>query len=123
MLLVRTRLGASGIHGIGVFAAEPVAAGAAVWRFAPGLDQLIPLEEVPGLPDAFRAYLDTYAYEAPEFPGRLVLSCDHAKFLNHSEDPNTALRPLETLARRAIQEGEEITCDYRAVCAGWPGFG
>lgn len=27
-----------------------------------------------------------------------------------------------THARRAIGQGEEITCDYRECCLDWPGF-
>lgn len=123
MLLVPTYVAPSPIQGLGLFAAEPIAEAAPLWRFEPGLDLLIPLEQVETLPDAFRAYLDRYAYGSPDFPDRLVLSCDHAKFLNHSEDPNTGGRGLLTHTRRAIARGEEITCDYRECCADWPGFG
>ena len=122
MLLVPTRLAPSPIHGLGVFSVEAVAAGRALWRFEPGLDLVIPFEKLEGLPAAFRAYLDTYAYASQDAPGGLVLSCDHAKFLNHSEEPNTDIRGLVTLARRAIAAGEEITCDYRDCVAGWNGF-
>jgi uncharacterized protein len=123
MLLVPTRVAPSPIAGLGLFAAEPIRQGAVLWRFMEGFDQLISLETVDGLPEAFRRFLDTYAYVSHAFPGRLVLSCDHAKFMNHSEDPNTASEGLETYARRAIAAGDEITCDYRACCVGWPGFG
>jgi uncharacterized protein len=123
MLMVRTRVGPSPIHGIGVFAAEPIRAGQAVWTFAPGLDLVIPLAQIPTLPAAFQAYLTTYAYLSNDVADGMVLSCDHAKFLNHSETPNTVIAPLVTHARHNICEGEEITCDYRACCVGWDGFG
>lgn len=123
MLLVRTSLGPSRIHGVGVMAAEPIAAGQPIWRFAPEIDLVIPFARADTLPEAFRVYLATYAYEAPEFPESYVLSCDHAKFLNHSEAPNTELRGRETLARVPIAIGEEITCNYRLVVRGWTGFG
>ena len=122
MLLVPTRLGRSAVHGLGVFAAAPIAAGEAVWRFAPGIDQVIPLPLAETQPEAFKAYLATYAYLSPEFPDAYVLSCDHAKFLNHSEDPNTDIRGPTTFARRPIAAGEEITCDYRDCVLGWTGF-
>ncbi len=80
------------------------------------------VSRVGSLPEAFRHYLETYAYLAQEIPDSYVLSCDHAKFLNHSPEPNTALRPFETLARVPIRAGDEITCDYRAFVAGWDGF-
>jgi len=122
MLLVRTRLAQSSIHGLGVFTEEDIAAGRALWRFEPGLDLVIPFEKIEALPAAFRAFLDTYAYPSPDAPGGIVLSCDNAKYLNHSEEPNTDIRGTVTLARRAIAAGEEITCDYRDCVVGWPGF-
>lgn len=122
MMLVRTVLGPSRIHGLGVMAVEPAAAGTPIWRFEPDLDLVLPRSRVAGLPPAVRAYLDMYAYAAPEFPDSVVLSCDHAKFLNHSEDPNTDIRGRETLARRDIAAGDEITCDYRVCVGGWTGF-
>ena len=38
MLLVRTYLDRSALHGIGVFAAELISATTVVWRFTPGFD-------------------------------------------------------------------------------------
>jgi SET domain-containing protein len=122
MLLIRTSVGPSAIHGTGVFAAEHVSEGQEVWRYAPEFDQLIPFEELPSLPEAFRAYLDMYAYPSADAPGGLTLSCDHAKFFNHSEDASLASHGTRTLARRAIRVGEEITCNYREFCVGWDGF-
>jgi SET domain-containing protein len=46
MLLVRTRLAPSAIHGLGVFAAEPIARGAEVWRFTPGFDLDLALRDI-----------------------------------------------------------------------------
>ena len=123
MFLIRTTVAPSRIHGVGAFAAEDVAGGQIIWRFEPAFDLAIPIRRLPNLPDAFRHYLETYAYIPKEIPDSYVLSCDHAKFLNHSDDPNTVLRPFETLARRPIPAGQEITCDYRAFVVGWDGFG
>ncbi len=122
MFLIRTAVGQSPIHGVGVFAGEDVARGQALWRYAEGYDLTIPVERVAGLPGAFRAYLETYAYVSRFLPGMYVLSCDHAKFINHSDDPNTELKPFLTLAKRPIASGDEITCDYRAFVERWDGF-
>lgn len=122
MLLVRTYLAQSPIHGLGVFAAEPIAVGTPLWRFAPGIDLVIPSSRLAELPSAFLAFLDTYGYPSPAFEDGVVLSCDHARFMNHSERPNTALRGWETLARLHIAPGDEITCDYRLVVRDWTGF-
>ena len=122
MLLVPTYVGQSSIQGLGLFAARSIAVGEALWRFEPGIDVVIPYDRIEALPAAFRAFLDRYAYTSHDIPGAVVVSCDHAKFMNHSEDPNTESRPFVTMARRPIAEGDEITCDYRACCVGWQGF-
>ena len=123
MLLIRTRIGPSRIHGTGVFALEEAAAGAVVWRYEPDFDRLIGDAELAAAPPAFRAFLDTYAYRSLEVPGGVILPCDHARFLNHSDDPNTEERPFLSLARGPIGVGDEITCHYGAFCDGWSGFG
>ena len=122
MFVIRTRVGPSPIHGTGVFACEQVAAGSVVWRFQPPFDQVLPEELVRGLPESGRDFLETYAYRSVDLGGCLVLSGDHARFLNHSEDPNTEAQPLASIARRAIAPGDEITCNYRVFCTGWNGF-
>ena len=122
MFLIKTRIGPSRIHGTGVFALEPAAAGTVIWRYEPAFDRLIGEAEVAAAPPAFRAFLDTYAYRALAVAGGVILPCDHARFLNHSDDPNTAERPFESLAARPIAVGDEITCHYGAFCEGWNGF-
>jgi SET domain-containing protein len=121
MFIVHTYVGPSSIHGNGVFADEDIQAGQAIWRFAPGLDLVVPFELIASSPKAFQDYMEMYAYVSPQVEGGMVLSCDHAKFLNHSEDPNTTIVGHTTLASCAISKGEEITCDYRICCADWVG--
>ena len=122
MFVITTRIGPSPIHGTGVFACEPVEAGGEVWRFHPPFDQVLTVQEIAALPAAARAFLTTYAYPSSELGGKLVLSGDHARFLNHSLDPNTEEKSFLSIARRPIRAGDEITCDYGAFCAGWTGF-
>ena len=122
MFVIRTRVGRSPIHGTGVFACEHVALGAPIWQFHPPFDQVLSDDDVAGLPDILRDFLKIYAYRSKDLGGRLILSGDHARFLNHSEDPNTEERPFMSLARRAINVGDEITCDYRAFCTDGTGF-
>jgi uncharacterized protein len=122
MLMIRTRVGPSSIHGNGVFACEMVQPGTTVWQYEPAFDRVISEEELLKLPDAFREHIDMYAYRSADIGGRMLLSCDHAKFLNHSADPNTEELPLTSVARRLINVGDEITCDYGAFCIDWKGF-
>jgi SET domain-containing protein len=122
MLLIKTRVGPSLIHGNGVFACEDVDRGGLIWRFEPSFDRIIAEEELKQLPAPFREYLDMYAYRSKDLGGRMVLSCDHAKFLNHSSEPNTEELPFRSVASRRIVSGDEITCDYGAFCTDWAGF-
>jgi SET domain-containing protein len=122
MLLIRTRLGPSSIHGNGVFACEPVLPGTAVWQFEPAFDRIINEDELSTMPAAFREYINKYAYYSTDLGGMLLLPCDHAKFLNHNADPNTEELSFKSVANRLIQADEEITCDYGAFCVGWTGF-
>jgi SET domain-containing protein len=122
MLLVRTLIGVSTIHGNGVFACEEVPRGTIVWRFEPTFDRVISDEELSGMPTAFHDYINMYAYRSSDIGGRLLLPCDHAKFLNHSTDPNTTELPLKSIASKLINIGDEITCDYSKFCFDWTGF-
>jgi SET domain-containing protein len=115
MMLVPTYVAVSPIHGQGLFAAQPIAAGSVVWRFAPGLDQIIPDERLAGLPALAREFLDRYAFESAFFPGGLLLSFDDTRFINHADDPNIDNSGAESIARRDIAAGEELTCDYREL--------
>ncbi len=54
MLLVPTRKQQSPIHGTGLFAAEPIPAGTATWRFTPGIDLSIHPDAVMQFTDVAR---------------------------------------------------------------------
>jgi hypothetical protein len=121
MFIIQTYVAASPIHGLGVHAGEDVAEGRLIWEFVPGLDLVVPFDRIAAAPKGFQDFMEMYAYVSPMVEGGMVLSCDHAKFLNHSDDPNTEIRSHVTLARRGIKKGEEITCDYRICCLGFTG--
>jgi uncharacterized protein len=118
MLLVKTRLGQSPIEGTGLFAAEPIKSGTVTWRFIPSFDQLFTFEQIASLPDVAREAIETYTYVHPK-SGLYVYCLDNARFMNHSDEPNTAGVHVEgsiegyDVATRDIEEGEELTCDYR----------
>jgi len=114
MLLVPTTVGPSRIEGLGLLAAEPIAAGAEVWRWHPVFDAFLPDAEVAALPATARTFLERYAYPAPELPGGLSLNLDDARFMNHSDDPTLETVGEVCVARRDIAAGEELTCDYGA---------
>lgn len=116
MILVPVYVDKSAIHGLGVFAAEPIPRGTQVWRFTPGFDLELDPAEVERQPKRFREKLLHYGYVDPRLD-RYILCCDDARFLNHSDWPN--LEPDFTLDRhgvdiavRDIRAGEELTTDY-----------
>jgi SET domain-containing protein len=117
VLLVKTYLAASAVHGIGVYAAEPIEEGAIIWAFNPVLDILVSPEQLASLPDIGQNFLRKYAYPHAASPA-YVLCADDARFMNHSDQPNIRsiypegdLHGLD-LAARLIQAGEELLCDY-----------
>jgi len=119
MLLVRTRLAPSAIHGLGVFAAEPIARGTEVWRFTPGFDLDLDPKALETLSAHVREWLLVYGYLDPRLQ-RFILCCDDARFINHSAAPN--LRPDFARephgvdrALRDVAPGEELTVDYALV--------
>lgn len=119
MLLVKTRLAPSAIAGIGLFADEDIKAGMVTWRFMPGLDQLFSDDDLATLPEAVRTQFLTYTY-LHAATGKHVYCLDNARFMNHSDTPNTAGvhegNAIEghDIALRDIARGEELTCDYHA---------
>ncbi|MEW6306396.1 MAG: SET domain-containing protein [Verrucomicrobiota bacterium] len=120
MLLIRTRVAPSTIHGMGLFAIEAIPRGTPVWRFQPGFDREFAPEEFAALPRPAQEHLRWFAFVVTE--GYFILSGDHACFMNHSATPNTgappkAVEPVTTIALRDIAAGEELTCDYFAFDA------
>jgi hypothetical protein len=112
MMLVRTYVTRSPIHGCGLFAAEAIAKGTPVWRYEPLFDIVIPLHHVETLPQPARDFLRIYAYPSPLVGGNLLLDADNGKFMNHSPEPNTENSSWVSYATRDIARDEELTCDY-----------
>jgi uncharacterized protein len=119
MLLVKTVLTASSIHGFGVHATEPIAKGTEIWRFQEGFDLEKTPEEVAALPETVQQWFKQFAYLDHHFD-RYILSFDHARFINHSDDPN--IRPdyekhrcAVGIAVREIGKDEELTINYREI--------
>ena len=116
-MLVKTRLGPSAIEGFGLFADEDIAKGTITWRFAPGFDLLFSDAELAALPAVVQSMMTNYTY-LHQPTGKHVFCVDNARFMNHSDSPNTAgihaNGAIEgyDVATRDIVKGEELTCDY-----------
>ena len=112
MLLVKNRLGKSRIHGLGVFALEPIRKGRPVWRFVDGFDRCWTPAQFARLPKQARDYLQVHGYSVD---GEILLPADNDHHMNHSDDANTHWHRGCIRARRNIAKGEEITNNYREL--------
>ncbi len=110
MLLVKTYLDKSAIHGLGVFAAERIPKGTKIWRFVEGFDRCYTPRQFARLPKAARDFLSNYAYRVD---GEILFTVDNDHHMNHAEKPNTVLRGGYVIAATTIAKGAEITNDYR----------
>ncbi len=112
MMRVSSFLAASGIHGVGCFTREAIAAGQVVWEFDPECDREFAPEQIARLPAAVREHLGSHAWTSPR--GTVLLCADHGAYFNHDDAANTAMTPdgRRCVARRAIAAGEELTSDY-----------
>jgi hypothetical protein len=111
VMRVRTRIGPSPIHGLGLFAAEPIRAGQTVWEWDEGVDLRLPMSARDAATGPMRELLTTHAWVGE---GTLWLPADGARHVNHSSTPNCAAGPgaAPSLALRDIAAGEELTEDY-----------
>lgn len=124
MILIRAKVAPSRIHGMGLHAVNHTPRGTPIWRFLPGFDHAFTPEQFEALPELVREHTRWFCFVS-KVDHAVILSGDHACFINHSDDPNTgapegAAVPVTTVALRDIEAGEEITCDYGAYDADTP---
>lgn len=114
MLLIDYFVAPSQVHGLGVFAGQSVDRGDRVYQFHPLIDREISADEFADLPDNVRRLVRSHGeYDREKLVFRL--SADGVFYMNHADDPNLEDRGNEMFARRAIQIGEELFCDYRVA--------
>jgi uncharacterized protein len=118
MLMVRTELRPSDIHGIGVFLVEPVRAGQLIWRFDSRIDRVFSDDELEGMPELLQSFLRTYSTLHADL--RLWVLCgDNGRHFNHSDVPNTRSLGIafgDDVAAHDLPAGTELTSDYRTIC-------
>ena len=123
MLLIKTQVGPSKIHGLGLFAEAFILKGTRTWIFLEGFDLRLPVAILDKLSDPAKDQLLKYSSLDTRL-GVYELCSDDARFFNHSDTPNTRSIQLETgeetdVATRDIEAGEELTCDYRTFDGDW----
>jgi len=117
-------LKSSPVHGIGVFAIQPIPKGCRT-IFSGGQEEWIklPIKEVEALPDHARSLIETYClfddenYFVPESGFKLI---DPVIYLNHSSVPNIlSINDGEAFeALRDIAAGEELLVNYTDLADG-----
>jgi hypothetical protein len=118
MLLVRTYIAPSRVHGLGLFAAEPIARDRRIWAFNPVVDHVIDPDSVRSLPAHVQEFVRTHSFV--DWQDQVVLSADHAIYMNHGgELANIDADDEGSYAARAIAEGEELLEDYRQFGRGY----
>jgi SET domain-containing protein len=117
MMLVKTHVKESTIHGLGLFADEFIPKGTEVWRFTPGFDQKFTREQILAFPELLQIHIYTYGWKSDKSK-LYCLSEDNGKYFNHSEDPNVLSEYREdeeevvTVAIKDIRSGEEMLDNY-----------
>lgn len=111
MLLIHATAGPSAIDGRGLFAREPIAAGTLIWRLEPEFDVVMTRRQIEKLSPAAAGQVRRYIYIDIE-TGLYILCSDDARFMNHSDCPNTQTSGQCTWALVAIPPGTELTADY-----------
>lgn len=118
MLLVKTYIAPSKIHGIGLFADENIKENTVTWKFDPAIDILLSEKEIAKLPNITQEFIKEFG-SLSKLSNKYILSADNARFTNHSSHPNLESKIVTgepeaiALANRDIKKGEELTIDYR----------
>jgi SET domain-containing protein len=113
MLTVKTSLKISSIPGagIGLFSEEFIPKGKKIWEFNPDLDLKFTENEYSQFNGLNADFLYKYTYKCN---GEYILCVDNGRFINHSDNANTddSSSYFQTIAKKDIQIGEEITSNY-----------
>ena len=112
MLLVKTKVAPSPVHGLGLFADQFIPRGTRIWEYSEVVDSRFDASRLVGLTEKEQDELLKHSYLNPS-SGLYVVCGDDARYMNHADDPNTAFTdPAIGWTIRDIAEGEEITCNY-----------
>jgi hypothetical protein len=99
--------------GYGVFATALIPCGTITWA-GDDLDQVFSREQFDRLNPAFQRIVEHFGYTDPE--GNQILCWDHARYVNHSCEPNCMSPGYNfDLAIRDIQPGEQLSNDYGSL--------
>lgn len=122
MLLVRTYIAPSPIHGIGLFAAQPIAKGTTVWRLDKEFDRVFSPAALDVCDPTYKEFILRYGYKS-KYTGSIVLCLDNGRFMNHSDRPTLLEVPYLDdgldIAAEDLGIGCELTADYSKWDEWW----
>lgn len=115
MLLVKTYIDKSAIHGIGLFAGQAIRKGVVVYKLSPGLDISLSKNEMNRLDSNSRELIKYHGYL--EKNNKWHLAFDNIRFCNHNKNGNITVdksnKKYQLIAKRDIEKNEELTQNYK----------
>jgi SET domain-containing protein len=114
MLLVNTYIQKSPIHGTGLFAAQDICAGQIIWAFHAHLDLCLDSSYYDLLTKPAQDFIQNFSYWSSR-QKKYIVCLDNARFMNHSQSPNTKTAFYEDL--NAISE--EVKNQTAMLAANW----
>lgn len=96
----------SDIEGLGIFASRDFKRGEVILRW--DTTQTLPKKIVEAMSDSEKKYISCLG-------GKYIIMQKPERCVNHSCEPNTAVKDFCDVALRDIKKDEEITSDYAAV--------
>lgn len=119
MLRVKTTIGLSRLHGVGLFADQFIKRGTTTWQYDKGLDPDFSFEDFDQLTKGHKSIFEKYGYRDFDL-NRFIVCIDDQRFINHSsKNFNILSSPNKDIAARDIEKGEELLCNYNDYEQGW----
>jgi SET domain-containing protein len=113
MLTIPTYLAESGVHGIGLYAAEAVKAGDKVWEFNHEIDFVYDSQWMGRLVGQSLQAFDYFCQYAYKRDNRYYYVSDNARFINHSQQANIGFgNNGDEIALQDINPGDELLENY-----------
>src|SRR5512134_1896978 len=117
MMIVKNYVAPSKIHGVGLFAGEAIPKGTCIYQFVPGIDLAMTAEQAARHVPEFKRFMTIFACVEPA-DGKLVISVDNSRLMNHDDQPNTRWDRTFGWASRDIAIHQETTCNYFSFWLG-----
>jgi len=113
MFYIKTRLGKSKIHGIGLFTDQDIKKGNPIYKHNNKLDLQLSKKELESLDIREQETIKKYGY-IDKKSKKWRLDYDDIRFTNHSATPNMSLGSSgNIIALKNIKKGEELTQSYK----------